>query len=114
MWSNTKRGWTGIFLLAIYLILLSASSLHTHQHEKHDFSCQDCISHVKHNGHISTASPTVGECLLCDFSTTPYLSIPLLALPVLLLGSCCHAIKSIQNTNFRKSLVLSLRAPPCL
>ena len=95
-------------------MILSASSLHTHQHEKHDFLCQDCISHVKHSGHISTASPSVGECLLCDFSSTLYLPIHLLALPFLLFDFCSQIIRLVQKTAFRIGSIPTLRAPPCL
>ena len=101
------------FLLTIYLVILSASAFHVHEHVERDFVCQDCVSHAHHSGHITSATPSVGECTLCEFFTTSYLTTQILMLStVIAVGQ--SGVASIPEQVLRRScLVTCLRAPPC-
>jgi len=102
------------FLLALYLMVLTAGVLHNHDCAGEIVSCQDCLSHVQHDSHFDEGTLSDGDCVLCNFLNTSYLTaqVVLVAIPVLIAVACPDlAVMYVQG----QSVCLpSLRAPPGL
>lgn len=77
---DARRLSIGRFLLVVYLLILSASVFHVHEHGGKDIVCQDCVSHVRHGGHITEGSVSLGDCVLCSFLSTSYVAAEVMAL----------------------------------
>lgn len=56
-----------------------------HEHGDESFLCQDCISHVQHDAHITKGSVSLGDCVLCSFSSASYLIAAVMALATMAL-----------------------------
>ena len=110
--ANYRR--KGILLLVVYLIILATSILHVHIHEQESIACQDCISQVKHNGHITQGSTMDYDCVLCKFFQTTYTTTQVLTLSATALVIMSIAILPITNVVYRNVALPSLRAPPAL
>ncbi len=86
--------------------------IHIHQPVEQSFVCVDCQNHIKHNGHISSDTFTLHECVLCEFLSTVYTSASAIEFSVFLLvvSFCC-----IKREQFVQQLVCgnsNPRAPP--
>lgn len=111
--SDRKRQVFGYLLLAVYLFILSISICHVHSEQKQ--ICNDCISHVKHNGHYIDISHSVDKCILCAFISTSYIATKLLTL--FSVSTIISNIKTLYLLDIvsKTSRVANLRAPPvCL
>jgi hypothetical protein len=100
-------------LLAVFIPMLIATSLHRHQTgAMEEGSCVECIHHVPHGGHFTSHSLSVDDCLLCQFSTLPYLLPALLAFTFYFFTRkvSCHTVPS--SAVARQTPCIMLRAPP--
>ena len=111
---DTKYKLKGLFLLLLYLMILAASALHTHECNDVDFVCQDCLHHVEHNAHVSQASAMDFDCILCKIIHTSYFSPEALNLSAVV-------FLTIQLTAFTTYKIVkrlfslpNLRAPPVI
>ncbi|MBR7017994.1 MAG: hypothetical protein IKH99_04000 [Prevotella sp.] len=100
-------------LLAVFIPMLIATSLHRHQTDAMEGdSCVECIHHVPHGGHLTSHTISVDDCLLCQFSGLPYL------LPTLLGFTCYSFIRKVScrivmgTIVARQAPCIMLRAPP--
>ncbi|MBP5213932.1 MAG: hypothetical protein J6032_04855 [Bacteroidales bacterium] len=103
-----------LLMLLAMLLMLGTKVLHTHHYEWNpSLECQDCLHHTDHSGHISLATDTQSDCLLCQILSVPFVAetpVPLLLLPV----PCATLFVSRVQTGFsRQGQHISLRAPPC-
>lgn len=61
-------------LLAIYVPLLLAVSLHRHNGCGETAAveyCQECAHNIHHGGHLTAQQTTVHECVLCQLQSMP-------------------------------------------
>lgn len=111
---DTIRLWTGRLLLVVYLTILSASVFHMHGHGG-EVVCQDCISHVWHDGHITKGDVSLGECVLCSFLSTSYLAAEVIALATVAIVLRRYFVEQTQGVVCRTKFAIRLRGPPaCL
>ncbi|MBR6287622.1 MAG: hypothetical protein IKR18_11725 [Bacteroidaceae bacterium] len=110
--TDVRRQHISRLLLAVYLTILSASFFHVHEHGSAEPVCQDCLSHVHHDGHLSAATMSVGECLICSFLSTTYLSVQAIALPFVLFVLFRQTLADSGEAVSRVCALPLLRAPP--
>lgn len=111
---DARRTWIGRFLLTLYLLILSVSVFHVHEHGG-DFVCQDCISHVQHGGHITDGDVSLGDCVLCSFLSTSYLAAGIVALATVVLVLYRDFVEQTVSIVCRTKRTILLRGPPvCL
>lgn len=68
-----KRRLASWLLLSVFVPMMVLTSLHRH-HVATDtaVACVDCAHHVHHSGHLTVGDTSIDNCLLCQFSGTPY------------------------------------------
>lgn len=98
-------------LLAVFLPMLVATTLHTHEAVKSDV-CVECVNHTPHAGHLSASHHLIDDCVLCQLSSLPYL-----AATIALFTSYCFVSKALILLDERpvpslEVSCLSLRGPP--
>ncbi|MBQ6651827.1 MAG: hypothetical protein IJM81_00315 [Prevotella sp.] len=69
-------------LLAVFLSMMLIQGFHVHHDMEGAGACADCIHHVRHDSHFSTASFSIDNCVLCQFSGIPFLFAVAFALAV--------------------------------
>ncbi len=109
---DTRRLWVGRFLLMVYLLILSASVFHMHEHGGEDFLCRDCISHVKHSDHITKGGVSLGDCVLCSFLSSSYLAAEVLALVTIALVLHRDFVEQTMCVICSTKRTILLRGPP--
>ncbi len=116
MQRGTKRRWSARLLLCVFLPVLMLASVHVHrQAESVSAYCYECLHHLHHSAHLSSASITIDNCLLCHFLSTPYIAptTVFMAVAVAIVGRL-GSLSTARVTAASRGTV-SLRAPPvCL
>lgn len=111
-----KRQRFAQLLLAIFVPVLLLTI--THQHRTVPVSmtpCPLCLHHIHDSGHLSSgAILALQDCVLCHFSTIPYLLPELAVLPVLALSSFFLFPADYKAYIFVFYSPHSSRAPPYL
>lgn len=74
MATERRRIYISRLLLTVFVPLLLAASLHNHSGGAAEVTCVDCVNHAPHAGHLSNVNIHFGNCLLCQFSTLPYIA----------------------------------------
>lgn len=79
MKETTRRYYSSLVLLAVFLPMLLLSSFHVHpqSHVEGDY-CKECVHHLPHAGHMGSLSVCSFDCVLCQFLTLPFLIAPML------------------------------------
>ena len=107
-----RRKWMSRILLAVFVPMLMLSALHVHTVGTNiDDGCSECMHHVRHS-HLSTADFCIGQCVLCQFQTLPFIAAILTAIciPMMVRHHLGHAI--VHLCPVRLTGQISLRAPP--
>ena len=73
MRTENRRMTIARMLLAIYLPILIAATLHTHEVVPSDV-CVECVNHTPHAGHFSASHQLFDDCVLCQLCNMPYLA----------------------------------------
>jgi len=113
MKETTRRYYSSLVLLAVFLPILVLSSFHVHPEAHLDGNhCEECLHHIPHSGHFSSLSVCSFDCVLCQFLTLPFLVGALVVLTTPLFCStfsfclvCQHAVSDVEGC-------IRLRAPP--
>lgn len=110
---DRRRQRISLFLLAVYALMLAAGALHVHVNEGGEsFYCADCAHHVKHPGHVVTA--TTCECQLCLFFASSYLPAQVAVwLSLAVVGTQMMRVPT-QKLSAVRFANPTLRAPPSL
>ena len=113
MRTERRRTILARLLLAVFLPMLIATTLHTHEAVQTDV-CVECVNHTPHAGHLSVSSHLLNDCVLCQLCALPYL-----AAVAVVFTSYCFISKTLAELNVPSvpSLQVScptLRGPPCL
>ena len=98
-------------LLSVLVPMLLLSAFHIHTPVEHVVDCEQCVEHVHHAGHITQASASVDDCLLCRVLHTPFTTpkpLIVFVLCILLSAFCMTASCRID----RNADCVSLRGPP--
>lgn len=98
-------------LLSVFVPMLLLSAFHIHVPEERVVDCEQCVEHVHHAGHITQASASVDDCLLCRVLHTPFTTpkpLIVFVLCILLSAFCMTASCRID----RNADCVSLRGPP--
>lgn len=74
--------------------------------------CNDCLSHVQHDGHLGQGAFDDVDCVLCNFFHTSYLTPQVLSISATALVSILLATQPTLDVVCRKVTLPSLRAPP--
>ena len=112
---DRRRSFIGQFLLALYLTILAVGAFHVHEHGGEGFVCQDCVSHVRHGGHIVEASVSLGDCVLCSFLSVSYLVAEVIAFATVALVLHRDFVEPTACVVWRTERTILLRGPPvCL
>lgn len=111
---NTNNRRKGLLLLLMYLTILVASTLHVHDNGHERIVCQDCLSHVVHNGHISQGTIMELDCLLCKTLQTSYTTPLVLSLSAAVLLVFTFSKQPTPDVVLHKVTLPSLRAPPVM
>ena len=77
---ETRRRQASWLLLLVFVPMLVLSSLHIHayQYAVHT-ECAECVNHHPHAGHVAAATPSLHDCVLCQFLTLTYLAATIVA-----------------------------------
>ena len=69
-------------LLAVFVLMLVFSSVHVHPGSvSTEAECAECVAHHC-QGHIGQFDVALGDCLLCQFLTLPYVTAALAAISI--------------------------------
>ena len=98
-------------LLAVFLPMLIATTLHTHEAVQGDV-CVECVNHTPHAGHLSVSNHLLDDCVLCQLCALPYL-----AATITVFTSYCLIRKTLLLTDEHSVQSLyavcpTLRGPP--
>ncbi len=104
----------GLLLLVLYLTILLASALHVHDFGHEEVVCQDCLSHVQHDGHISQGSIMELDCVLCKVIQSSYTTPLVLSLSAAVLLVFAFTATPTPEVARCKVTLPSLRAPPVM
>ncbi|MBO4825710.1 MAG: hypothetical protein J5506_00540 [Prevotella sp.] len=112
---NRRRILSARLLLAVFVGMLALSSLHHHEHAAQvGDNCYNCHHHLPHAGHLSGASASFHQCVLCQFQSLPYVQpgVVLLSAP----SFCLHERTGMVCAMLFGShaFIHSTRAPPSL
>ncbi|RRD02812.1 hypothetical protein [Prevotella sp. OH937_COT-195] len=87
MATERRRIYISRLLLLVFLPVLIVTTLHIHENSATETLCVDCVNDAPHAGHLSNGNIHFDNCLLCQFSTLPYLAaVAIIVLPFVLKG----------------------------
>lgn len=102
-------------LLAVYLPLLLLTTLHVHRSAEYvDDVCTQCVHHEPHAGHITSETPSLHECVLCQLTTLQYVAPAAVVFSVLLVVNTGNVLWREQRVPVIAIARWSSRAPPFL
>jgi len=107
-----KRQLCAWLLLAVFLPVLTLSSVHVHQHtHAQEVECNDCLNHCC-PGHLTVLDHSFHQCVFCQFLTLSYIgattiAVILFAAPYQKPSIILHAAVRIRTCG-----IPLLRAPP--
>ena len=110
----TKRRLSAWMLLSVFLPILLLSSLHIHEHNDVGSGCSDCINHIAHQGHISLTTIHLHDCLLCQFTSVPFLGAATVVWAAIALSHFNFFVEPSAKLQFAAFRHYSPRAPPVL
>ncbi len=58
-------------LLSVLVPMLLLSAFHIHAPVEQAVDCEQCVAHMHHAGHITQASASVDDCVLCRMMHVP-------------------------------------------
>lgn len=71
-----QRRITARLLLSVFVPMLLLASLHHHGALTDvENTCVQCEHHQPHDGHMSSQSVSLHDCVLCQFTTLPFLRV---------------------------------------
>jgi len=113
MRTERRRTILARLLLAVFLPMLIATTLHTHEAVQTDV-CVECVNHTPHAGHLSVSNHLLDDCVLCQLCALPYL-----AATITVFTSYCLISKALLMTDEHSVQSLhaacpTLRGPPSL
>lgn len=76
-----KRSCSAWILLLVFVPMLLMSSLH-HHNAVTEHVCYECLHHIHHAGHLSGASSSIDNCVLCQFQGLPFVAASAVVLSV--------------------------------
>ena len=100
-------------LLAVFLSMMLMQASHVHHDVGHIDVCTDCLHHVNHDSHFSTASFSIDNCVLCQFAGIPFLFAVALSLVVFVRMERMGVPFGTANCLTLLFILHSPRAPPC-
>lgn len=104
-------------LLLVYLPLLLAVSFHHHSEAEGAnvvTTCQDCIRHIHHDGHLTAQTAFSHDCVLCQLQNLPYVTPNIIRIAVFMATAHIVYMMSCPFIKTHKGDILSTRAPPAL
>ena len=104
-------------LLLVYLPLLLAVSFHHHSEAEGASvvaTCQDCIHHIHHDGHLTAQTSFSHDCVLCQLQSLPYVTPNIIRIAVFMAITHIVYTVSCPFVKTREGDILSTRAPPAL
>ena len=107
------RQTSSCILLAVFLSMIMMQVSHVHRDMGADEVCTDCLHHVNHDSHLSTASFSIDNCVLCQFAGVPYLFAVALSLGVFVRIERMGVPFGTANCLTLLFILHSPRAPPC-
>lgn len=109
----TKRTLSARLLLAVFLSLLLLSVLHVHHAvDVAGGSCQECVDHQRHDGHIGVAVAGMHGCVLCAMVSLPFVAAAVVA--AVLCGRVAERLQRVRSAVLcgRAVAWCGLRGPP--
>ena len=111
---TTRRKIISSILLAVFLSIQALTILHIHSDVETVNVCHDCVAHVHHNGHLSSASFSIDNCLICQFLSLPFAATAGLQIIVFVHTETSTFIRFIAPLYDTASQFVLLRAPPVI
>ena len=102
-------------LLWVFVPMMVLTSVHTHQSlpvDKDD--CHECVNHVPHGGHLTASVLSIDNCLLCQFTTLPYLVATVLTTIVVCITVKKRRVEIFEKTVSHTEGTTLLRGPPAV
>lgn len=115
--TTDRRLRTAWLLLLVYVPMMIAVSLHHHGEAEGAVvaaSCQDCVHHVHHDGHLYSLQHSMHDCVLCQLQSMPYLSAAVLVLAAVYVHHYIIRKSACARCCWRANDVGLGRAPPYL
>ena len=108
-----KRVWYARLLLCVFLPVLIMSSVHIHQPSANSsVECYACLHHIHHDGHLTSASYSIDNCLLCHFLSLPYVAAAMVAVLFAVTSFGRVRMLSVNDIVAVSHYAKRLRAPP--
>lgn len=114
---TTRRKISAWILLGVFVPMLLLSAIHVHHHDTHhhEDECVECVKHIPHAGHISSAQGFTHTCLLCQLFSLPYLTGTAVVLFINLNLILAFKTDAAPFVCVRAKGIVNPRAPPvCL
>lgn len=110
----TRRHISAVVLLAVFLPMFMLSSFHVHPEAHSDGeSCEECVHHLPHAGHISNLTVCSFDCVLCQFLTLPFLLAPVVVFKAKEFLHTAPLYPTKQSVVSGEGGFVFGRAPPC-
>ena len=108
-----KRTHSARLLLVVFVSMLLLASLHVHAAAAcAEATCEECIGHVKHSGHIAEATASVDSCVLCQLISVPFVAAVVLAVAIYKKVVARLPLPFPCSVPGGSGTMISLRAPP--
>lgn len=112
---KAKRTLFSRLMLSVFLPMLLLSTLHIHQEvQVVGDVCLECVNHTPHAGHLSFGVIHYDDCVLCQFTSLPFVAAVTVVLSLAAL--VCEAVFPLQLRHVRLVVcrVSIPRAPPVI
>lgn len=111
---TTRRRISARILLMVFLSIQVLAILHIHEDMGDVSICHDCVTHVHHNGHLTNASLSLDNCLICQFLSLPFAVATSLLLIASFYTETTLFIRFAERLHNTVAQYVYLRAPPII
>ena len=85
MKNELKRQVYSWLLLSVFVPMMALAALHVHEDfNDPEISCQACVNHQSHAGHLINALSHLHDCVLCQLHSISFLLASFAVLPILI------------------------------
>ncbi len=108
-----KRQLCAWVLLLVFIPMVATALFHVHSDcSETELTCQACVNHQAHAGHLSSATGHLHDCVLCQLMSTSYLVASFIILPILVARYRPLYAELATILQHAQRGIVGLRAPP--
>ena len=107
---ETLSSW---LLLWVFVPMVVMSSIHIHEPEPSaEISCEQCVSHTQHTGHLAVQKAHLDDCVLCRFLGQEFVTAMKALMPYVLCGVALVLVPVAAASSRYTESAINRRGPP--